>query len=479
MERLTNYIGGRNVATENYLENVEPATGQVYCLVPDSGLKETRAAVDAAVRAFESWSTTPAQERARWLHRMADEIEKNFEAFAQAESRDTGKPVALARRMDIPRAIANLRFFAGAILHVESESYSTDSPRAVNYVSRRPIGPAACISPWNLPLYLFTWKVAPALAAGCTVVAKPSELAPYTAWMWGNICEAMDLPPGVFNIVHGTGANAGAPLVQDPRIRAVSFTGGTATGALIQQYARFKKTSLELGGKNPAVVFADCDYSAALNETVRSSFANQGQICLCTSRILVEKKIFDRFCDDFVALAQELVPGDPALETTRFGALISLPHRQKVERAVERARQEGGTILTGGDGVVVPGRCEKGYFFPPTVVVGLGPETQTNQEEIFGPVVALLPFEDEAEALRLANAVEYGLAATVWTRDLGRAHRIAQRVEAGVVWVNCWLLRDLRTPFGGMKNSGVGREGGFEALKFFTETQNVCIALEA
>lgn len=478
MERLNNYIGGRRTVTENYLENVEPATGVTYGLVPDSGPEEARAAVDAAASAFEAWSKTPAYERAQWLYRMADAIEADFEAFAQAESRDTGKPVALARRMDIPRAVANLRFFAGAVQHTESESYMTDSPRALNYVVRRPVGPAACIAPWNLPLYLFTWKVAPALAAGCTVVAKPSELAPYTAWMWGNICENIGLPPGVFNIVHGLGATAGAPLVQDPRVKAVSFTGGTATGALIQQSARFKKTSLELGGKNPAVIFADCDYPTALAQTVRSSFTNQGQICLCTSRLLVEKSLFDRFCADFAAEAEKLVPGDPAMESTRFGALISHAHREKVSRAVERARAEGGKALAGGEGVKLPGRCENGYFYPPTVFVGLGPEAQTNQEEIFGPVVTIQPFENENEALRLANAVEYGLAATVWTRDAVRAHNVAAGIEAGVVWVNGWLLRDLRTPFGGMKNSGVGREGGNEALRFFTETQNVCLALE-
>jgi aminomuconate-semialdehyde/2-hydroxymuconate-6-semialdehyde dehydrogenase len=476
MERLGNYIGGRERATENYFENLEPATARAYCYVPDSDAETARAAVGAAVAAFDAWSRTPAQERARWLDRLADAIQAEFEAFAQAESRDTGKPVALARRMDIPRAIANLRFFAGAVLHTHSEAYFTDAPAAVNYVLRRPVGPVACISPWNLPLYLFTWKVAPALAAGCTVVAKPSEWAPYTAWMLGRLCENIGLPPGVFNIVHGTGAKIGAPVVQDPRIRAVSFTGGTATGALIRQYAGFRKTSLELGGKNPAVIFADADYPAALAGTVRSSFTNQGQICLCTSRLLVEKKIYDKFCADFVSETQKLVPGDPALDETTFGSLISSPHREKVSRAVERARADGGQILTGGNAVSVPGRCCDGYFFAPTVMVGLGPDVPANHEEIFGPVVTIQPFEDEDHAVRLANAVEYGLAATLWTRDAARSHRVSARLDAGVIWVNCWLLRDLRTPFGGMKNSGVGREGGQEALRFFTETQNVCHA---
>lgn len=478
MEKLLNYIGGelRPPAADAWLPVHEPATGKPYALLPDSGPEDVEEAYAAARRAFPAWALTSAEDRFRVLNRISTLIEERLEELARAESRDNGKPVWLARKVDIPRAASNFRFYATAILHFASEAH--DMPGvAINYTLRQPLGVVGCISPWNLPLYLFSWKIAPALAAGNTVVAKPSEITPYTAWMLSRICIEAGLPPGVLNIVHGTGPRVGEPIVIHPGIKAVSFTGGTATGARIAGIAgpMFKKLSLELGGKNPTIVFDDADLEDALRTTVQSGFANQGEICLCGSRLLVQRGVYERFRDAYVERVAALRVGDPEEEDTRTGAIVSEGHLEKVMGYIRLAQEEGGRLLCGGERVHPEGRCSEGWFLRPTIIEGLGQECRTNQEEIFGPVVTIQPFDTEEEAIALANGVRYGLAASVWTTDLQRAHRVASVLESGIVWVNCWLLRDLRTPFGGMKDSGVGREGGWEALRFFTEPKNVCI----
>jgi aminomuconate-semialdehyde/2-hydroxymuconate-6-semialdehyde dehydrogenase len=398
--------------------------------------------------------------------------------LAAAESKDNGKPVSLAKTVDIPRAESNIRFYATAIVHFGSDAHVTDVT-AINYTHRKPLGVVGCISPWNLPLYLFTWKIAPALAAGNCVVAKPSEITPMTAFLLSELCQQAGLPAGVLNIVHGLGPEVGQAIVEHPDVPAISFTGGTATGKHIAATAApmFKKLSLELGGKNPNIIFADCDFDKMLSTTVRSSFANQGQICLCGSRILVQASIYEKFRDTFVAKVERMQVGDPSDPNTKMGALVSQPHLEKVESYIRLAQEEGGTVLTGGVRPEMQGELAGGYYLRPTVIEGLGPACRTNTEEIFGPVVTLQKFETEEEALALANATRYGLAASVWTENISRAHRVAAALESGIVWINCWLLRDLRTPFGGVKDSGVGREGGFEALQFFTEPQNVCVKL--
>jgi len=477
MHSFRHFIDGRFVPAVGgaSLEVFEPASGSVYATVADGDVADVDAAVTAAARAFPAWSAAPAEERARLLHAIADAVAARSEEFAIAESRDTGKPRSLARNMDVVRGIANCRFFAAAAVQFASESHVTDL--AVNYTLRNPHGVVACISPWNLPLLLFTWKVAPALAAGNCVVAKPSELTPATATMFVEAAAAAGLPPGVLNIVHGRGVSAGQALVEHPGVRAISFTGGSATGAHIAATAApaFKKLSLELGGKNPNLVFADCDFERTVEESVRAAFLNQGQICLCGSRIYIERPLYERFRDAFVARAGRLQVGDPDEPGSDLGALTSKGHMDKVLAAIATARSEGGRVLCGGERVRLAGRCADGWFVAPTVIEGLAPDCRTDQEEIFGPVVTLAPFDSENEAVTLANGTRYGLVASLWTRDLDRAHRIARRIEAGIVWVNCWMLRDLRTPFGGTKASGVGREGGLEAMHFFTEPRNVCI----
>ncbi len=480
MTTIHNYINGTLVppAAGNYLDNYNPAIGAVYSLIPDSDHIDVQNAVVAASAAFAEWSSMPLDKRSAVLMKIADLIDRDLSALALAESIDQGKPVKLATVVDIPRASANIRFFATGIQHFSSEAHITGN-EAVNYTTRSPIGVAGCISPWNLPLYLFTWKIAPALAAGCTVVAKPSELTPMTAYLFSKLCIEAGLPKGVLNIVHGLGPKVGQAIVEHPQIPAISFTGGTVTGKRIAATAApmFKKLSLELGGKNPNIVFADCDWEKMLSTSIQSSFSNQGEICLCGSRIFVERSVYDRFVTEFVAKTTLLTVGDPLDDKTKIGPLNSEPHMNKVLSYIELAKQEGGTIMCGGKRVTVEGRCANGYFVEPTVITGLSPDCRTNQEEIFGPVVTITPFDTEEEVLAFANSTHYGLSATLWTENLTRTHRMAAALKSGIVWVNCWLFRDLRTPFGGMKQSGVGREGGWEALKFFTEAKNICIKL--
>jgi aminomuconate-semialdehyde/2-hydroxymuconate-6-semialdehyde dehydrogenase len=479
-ERIANYIGGGLQAPINgkYIDNINPATGAVYGQIPDSDIKDIEAAVAAAKAAFPKWSTTPAEDRFKVLNRIAELIDQNLDALALAETNDNGKPLWLSKRVDIPRASSNFRFFATGIMHMSTESHNMED-KAINYTLRQPIGVVGCISPWNLPLYLFTWKIAPALAAGNCVVAKPSEVTPMTGYLLSIICQEAGLPAGVLNIVHGNGPNCGSAIVSHPEIKAISFTGSTRAGKEIAATAApmFKKISLELGGKNPNIIFADCDWEKMMRTTLQSSFANQGQICLCGSRVLVAESIYEKFKEEFIARAGKLTVGDPLDEHSRQGAVVSKMHFDKVMSCIELAKQEGGKILLGGNAVKPEGRCANGYFIEPTIIEGLGANCRTNMEEIFGPVVTLQSFRTEEEALELANTSDYGLSATIWTQDVTRANRVAAKVHSGIIWVNCWLLRDLRTPFGGFKSSGVGREGGWEALRFFTEPKNVCIEL--
>lgn len=480
MEIIKNYINGELVGAANgqSFDNYNPSNGKVYSQIPDSTSDDIQKATDAARAAFPDWSARSRQDRSNLLLKIADLIDANHDRLAAAESKDNGKPIKLAGRVDIPRASANFRFFATAILHESTEAHQTDQD-ALNMTLRSPIGVVGCISPWNLPLYLFTWKIAPALAAGNTVVAKPSEITPMTAFLLSELCIEAGLPAGVLNIVHGTGPNAGQAISEHPDIKAISFTGGTETGKRIAATAApmFKKLSLELGGKNPNIIFADCDFDLALKTSVHSSFANQGQICLCGSRIFVERAIYDRFKEAFVAKVNKLVVGNPADNDSNLGAVVSKPHMEKVLGYIELARQEGGTVLTGGSQVHLNGEFAEGYYIAPTVIEGLAYNCQTNQQEIFGPVVTITPFDTEEEVLKMANSTEYGLSATVWTSNLNKANRVSSALNTGIVWVNCWLLRDLRTPFGGVKKSGVGREGGWDVLNFFTEKKNVCIKL--
>lgn len=479
MQQINHFLDGRHVepASGNYLDNYEPATGKVYSRVADGDERDVRQAVEAATRAFPTWSRMPVAERSRLLMELAQRIDANLDRLAHAESVDNGKPLRLARAVDIPRAAANFRFFATAVLHTHSEAFKTDGV-AFNYTLRQPRGVVGIISPWNLPLYLFTWKVAPALATGNTVVAKPSELTPMTAHLLTELCQQVGLPPGVLNVVHGAGAKAGQAIVAHPGVRTISFTGGSVTGAEVARTAAplFKKVTLELGGKNPNIVFADADLEEVVKTSVRAAFDNQGEICLCGSRVFIEEKVYPEFVERFTAAAKALKVGDPLEPTTDQGALVSRGHRDKVLSYLKLAREEGGEFLCGGGPATgLNERCREGYYVQPTVITGLGPNCRVNQEEIFGPVVSLMPFRDEEEVVRHANGTAYGLSASLWTRDLERAHRLAERIESGTVWVNCWLVRDLRAPFGGMKNSGVGREGGEEALRFYTEPKTVCL----
>lgn len=475
---IKNYINGEfvNPINGDYIDNYNPSIGEVYGQIPNSSKEDVELAYNVAKSAFKQWSNTTLDERSNILSKVAELIKEKLSFLAEAESKDNGKPISLAKQIDIPRAASNFQFFANAITQFSSEAHESVGLNAMNFTLRQPIGVVGCISPWNLPLYLFTWKIAPAIAAGNCVVAKPSEVTPMTAYLLGEICNEAGLPKGVLNIVHGLGGSTGQAIVAHPNIKAISFTGGTTTGAHIARVAApmFKKLSLELGGKNPNLIFADCDYDKMLATTVRSSFANQGQICLCGSRIFVEEKIYERFKKDFVQKVSELKVGNPANSDTNIGALVSKQHLEKVKSYIDIAEEEGGKVLFGGETVTVID-SENGYYLQPTIIEVMDNKCRLNQEEIFGPVVTIMPFKTDEEALALANDVKYGLSATLWTNNLNRTMQISKQVHAGIVWVNTWLLRDLRTPFGGQKESGVGREGGFEALRFFTEPKNICI----
>jgi aminomuconate-semialdehyde/2-hydroxymuconate-6-semialdehyde dehydrogenase len=475
---LENFIGGNFIGplSGKFIDNINPATAEIWGQIPDSNEKDIEVAVHAAEKAFPGWCAMSLEKRFIILNKIAELIDNNLEDLALAETNDNGKPLWLSKKVDIYRAAANFRFFATGLMHFANESHNMED-KAINYTLRQPLGVVGCISPWNLPLYLFTWKIAPALAAGNCVVAKPSEITPVTAFLLGRICKQAGLPDGVLNIVHGTGPGCGEAIVKHPKIKAISFTGSTRAGERIASIAApmFKKLSLEMGGKNPNIIFADCDWDKMMTTTLQSSFSNQGQICLCGSRILIEASVYDKFKAEFIERTKELSIGDPLIESNKQGAIASKGHFDKIISCIQTAREEGGKILSGGNQVKPEGRCAKGYFIEPTIIEGLGPGCKTNREEIFGPVVTLQPFQTVEEALQLANATDYGLSCTVWTKDIGKANTVATKIDSGIVWVNCWLLRDLRTAFGGVKNSGVGREGGWEALRFFTEAKNVCI----
>lgn len=477
-QQILNYINGEFSDPESgkFLDNHNPATGQVYSQTPDSNNDDVQLAVNAAKKAFPEWSQSSTEFRFKILNNIAALIEENLDALALAETNDNGKPLWLSKRVDIPRAAENFRFFATGIMHFASESHAMEG-KAINYTLRQPIGIVGCISPWNLPLYLFTWKIAPALAAGNCVIAKPSEVTPMTGYLLSLIAQKAGLPAGVLNIVHGNGPNCGSAIVEHPEIKAISFTGSTRAGKdiALKTAPLFKKISLELGGKNPNIIFADCNWEKMMRTTLQSSFANQGQICLCGSRVLIEESIYEKFKAEFVERAKKLTVGDPLDEKSKQGAVVSKVHFEKVMDCIRLAKEEGGKILLGGNSLQMEGRCANGYFIEPTIIEGLAGNCRTNMEEIFGPVVTLQSFRTKEEALALANLSDYGLSATIWTENISKAHQIAAKVHSGIVWINCWLLRDLRTPFGGFKNSGVGREGGWDALKFFTEQKNICI----
>ncbi|HOZ50406.1 MAG TPA: aldehyde dehydrogenase [Chitinophagaceae bacterium] len=477
---IQNYIGGDFVEplSKSYLQNINPATGEVYGQIPNSNADDVDRAVAAAEKAFPSWSLSTPEFRFKVLNTIAELIDEHLDELALAETTDNGKPLWLSKRVDIPRASSNFRFFATSIMHFATESHVMED-KAINFTARQPIGIVGCISPWNLPLYLFSWKIAPALAAGNCVIAKPSEVTPLSSFLLSKICKEAGLPDGVLNILHGDGPSCGSAIVAHPKIKAISFTGSTRAGEHIASVAapKFKKLSLELGGKNPNIIFADCDWDKMIKTTVQSTFSNQGQICLCGSRILVEKSIYEKFKTDFIERVSKLTVGDPMTEDSKQGAVVSKLHFDKVMNCIQLAKDEGGTILLGGEAVQLEGRCANGYFIRPTIIEGLSASCRTNMEEIFGPVVTLQTFENEEDALLKANTSNYGLASTVWTQDISKANRMALKINAGIVWINCWLLRDLRTPFGGVKNSGVGREGGWEALRFFTEAKNICVEL--
>ena len=474
MKKILNFINGEYVESVSgeWLDNTNPATGEVYSQVTNSNDKDVLNAIKAAKGAQENWTRTSVEKRVEIIRKMATLIKEREEELALMETIDNGKPISVSSSVDIPRASRNFEFFADVMTQYSTDSYNEHG--VLNYVKRYPLGIVTCISPWNLPMYLFTWKIAPALITGNCVLAKPSEVTPMTASILGEIANKAGMPAGVLNIIHGEGHRVGDELVTNPAVKAVSFTGSTATGKVISKLAgeHLKKCSLEMGGKNPNIIFDDCDYNKALSTSVAAAFANQGQICLCGSRIFVEKSIYEKFKNDFVEKAKSLASkqGDPQDPKTRQGALVSEAHFNKVMSCIQQAVDEGGKILCGGER-----HGDKGFFVQPTVIEGLSHECVTNQEEIFGPVGVLIPFETEEEAIIMANSTKYGLGASLWTENVNKAHRVADKIDSGIVWINTWMLRDLRIPFGGMKESGMGREGGTYSLNFFTEPKNICL----
>jgi aminomuconate-semialdehyde/2-hydroxymuconate-6-semialdehyde dehydrogenase len=473
---LRNYISGEFIEPETgeWLENFSPATGKIIALVPKSGQNDINMAVESAIQALPSWSALTNVDRANWLDKIADKLETKYEEIAELESKDTGKPISLAREVDAYRSVKNFRFFANMIRNLNEESYEMED--ATNRVIYKPVGVGALITPWNLPLYLLSWKVAPAIGMGNTVVCKPSEMTPLTADLLMKTIDEIGLPKGVVNLVHGDGMGAGSPLVSHENVSLVSFTGGTSTGSIVAKSAAssFKKLSLELGGKNASIIFDDCNLENTVKGVVRSGFLNQGQVCLCGSRILVQEKIYDEFVKKFVSEVQNMKIGDPSDENTKLGALISPEHLSKVEEYIKIAKDEGGTVLTGGY-PNLPKEFKNGNWISPTVIADLDVNSRCSTEEIFGPVVTIHKFSNEKEAVEIANNTRYGLAGSIWTNDLEKANRVEESIHTGMIWINTWLHRDLRVPFGGVKDSGVGREGGKWSLSFFSEAMNICI----
>lgn len=475
---LSNYINGewRPAICGHWIEDYSPANGSLIAQIPCSSIEDVDDAVLAATAASADWADQTIAERADWLEKIADALESRVEEVAQLESLDTGKPISLARSVDATRSVANFRFFAEQGREFESEIFEMSD--ATNRVVYKPVGVTGLITPWNLPLYLLSWKVAPALLMGNTIVAKPSEMTPMTASLLAEVMEEVELPNGVFNLVHGNGLDAGAPLTSHPDVNLISFTGGTDTGREVAKSASsgFKKLSLELGGKNATIIREDANLDEMMPSIVRASFLNQGQVCLCGSRILVHESIYDSFVKGFLEVVSDMIVGDPSDDQTELGALISADHRDKVMSYIELAEDEGGDILCGGGAPVgIPQAFENGYWVSPTVIDGLAPDSRCATEEIFGPVVTLHPFSDDDEAVEIANMTDYGLAGSIWTQDVDAGSLMAEQIDSGMVWVNCWLHRDLRVPFGGVKNSGVGREGGRWSLGFFSEAINICV----
>lgn len=477
IELINNYINGESKIsnTNEYIDVFEPATGNVYAKIPNSGKGEIDEAIISAKKAFLQWSNFSIKKRSIYLLKIAEKIQENIQELAKYESRDTGKPISMALELDIPRAIENLTFFCQHASKYKKD-FKLQSKISKNDIISIPLGVVAIITPWNLPLYLFTWKIAPALIMGNTVVAKPSEITPYTAYKFADICKKIDLPPGVLNIINGDGEKVGNRLAGHPEIKAISFTGGTTTGEKIfkESSKNFKKLALEMGGKNPSIIFEDCNYSKMLDTVIKSSFTNQGQICLCSSRLLIEKSIYEKFKIDFCKKVSELVVGDPNDPKTNFGAITSKAQYKKILDYIKISKEQNGKILIGGKAKKIKNRCEKGWFIEPTVIDGLDIDSKLHKEEIFGPLVTIQTFSSVDDAVNLANNTKYGLSATIWTNDLKKANKIAKQIESGVIWINCWMVRDLRTPFGGIKHSGYGKEGGIDALRFFTEQKNIC-----